>query len=71
MGLPAFSDEALKLLSDNVKEMYTIMRFNFDAAVTISPLVLLSTLPPTKLEINRQNMIEVSPTCFISVMSAV
>lgn len=37
MGLPSLPDEALKLLQDNVKETYTTMRFNFDAAVTVSP----------------------------------
>lgn len=59
MGLPSLPDEALKLLQDNVKETYTTMRFNFDAAVTVSPLIMLSPLPATKLEINRMAMIDV------------
>ncbi|KAF7964654.1 hypothetical protein HWV62_4407, partial [Athelia sp. TMB] len=58
MGLPSLPDEALKLLQDNVKETYTTMRFNFDAAVTVSPLIMLSPLPATKLEINRMAMID-------------
>lgn len=59
-GLPAFTPETNKLLEHCLHDTYVQMCFNFDAAVTISPLVLLFANAPTKLEINRQTMISVS-----------
>lgn len=64
LKLPDWEDNALTLLNSTLKDTYNQMCWCFDAAVLISPLLMLTTISKRKVELARSVMLEVSDPSF-------
>lgn len=60
MKLDPLEESVLKLLNTNIDTTYDRMCWNFDAALTVSPLVMLTSLSSRKNEVGRNVLWNVS-----------